>query len=124
MGTHDWDLSSNGEIVAFTVDFTDAVSFVRLDSGELRQVPLIPAFSPQFVEYAPDGHLVLAGYDRGKANVLAMSDLDGHDRILATRQGWIFRPFLSPNGRKVMFGERRFDRRLWMLESQAPPDVR
>ena len=116
---HAWDLSPDGETLAFSEPQSDALSFVSLSTHELRQVEITPSARIFSVAYAPDGqHLLLTAMaDSPGPFELLTSKLDGHATVLAsTENASLGDPSFSPDGRRIAVTESRFEGRLWLLE--------
>jgi serine/threonine-protein kinase len=124
LGTHDFDLSPDGRSLAYTIDLTEGVGFVDLQTGEVRQPRMTPAFFPQFVRFAPGGRRVLltglAAPAENSTCLVAFADLSGHAHVEAMRPEWVAKPAFSPDGSHVAMNARIHEHRLWALE---PPSA-
>jgi dipeptidyl aminopeptidase/acylaminoacyl peptidase len=112
-----WALSPDGACIAITGEGEDDVTLLTLAGGGQRKLEPEHLFTPQTVSWYPSSDaLVVTGTTKAGRWVLLRMDVQGGSQILLESDHWVTDPAPSPDGRRLAYMARTWERNAWLLE--------
>lgn len=113
-----WDLSPDGSRIAVThrTPQIGKIRIVDLKTAAVREFSIDQA-SLDSIGWTADGQALFVTSYSSKEETLLRVALDGKSRVLYRFSAWFERPFPSPDGRYLAFGQLQYDCNVWMIEN-------
>ncbi len=113
-----WDLSPNGEWIAFVVRFGgDRIRLLSLAGQPPREIPLPGWGNLQSVAWASDGKALFVTAWASKDPPLLHVSLNGEVKLIHKGLFHLENPVPSPDGRSLAFGENMMESNVWVVEN-------